>query len=115
MQAEGTVSHTMTATNFTFSYWTPAQMLTHHASNGWALESGDLFGSGTISDVERSSWTTYAEICEKGRTTVQVDDETRNFLDDGDEVILHACAEKKDSISFGFGECRGKVLSTIPL
>ena len=60
----------MTATNFTFSYWTPAQMLTHHASNGYALESGDLFGSGTVSGVECSSSATYAEICEKDKKTV---------------------------------------------
>ena len=30
-------------------YWTPAQLLAHHASNGCNLRPGDLLGSGTIS------------------------------------------------------------------
>lgn len=115
MRINGEVPHNMTSTNFTFSYWTPAQMLTHHASNGCALESGDLFGSGTVSGVERCSWATYAEICEKGDKTVQVGTETRNFLDDRDEVIFRACAEKEDFIAIGFGECRGTVLPASPL
>src|SRR5262249_33874538 len=29
-------------------YWTPAQLLTHHASNGCNLCPGDLFASGTV-------------------------------------------------------------------
>ena len=61
-----------------------------------------------MSGVERFSWATYAEICEKGKKTVQVGDETYNFLNDGDEVILRARAEKEDFISIGFGECRGQ-------
>lgn len=33
-------------------YWSPAQMLTHLTSNGATLRTGDLLGSGTISDAE---------------------------------------------------------------
>src|SRR5690606_14859878 len=33
-------------------YWTVAQLLAHHASNGCNLRPGDLLGSGTISGPE---------------------------------------------------------------
>jgi fumarylacetoacetase len=36
-------------------YWTLAQMLTHHTSNGCNLRPGDLFASGTISGPSRES------------------------------------------------------------
>ncbi|MBY0261743.1 MAG: fumarylacetoacetase, partial [Phycisphaerales bacterium] len=36
-------------------YWTVAQMLVHHASNGCNLQPGDLLGSGTISGPEKGS------------------------------------------------------------
>ena len=34
-------------------YWTTAQLLTHHASNGCDLRTGDLLGSGTISTAAK--------------------------------------------------------------
>ncbi len=33
-------------------YWSPAQLVTHHASNGCVLQPGDLLGTGTISGPE---------------------------------------------------------------
>ena len=36
-------------------YWTVAQMVAHHASNGCNLRPGDLFGSGTMSGTEPNS------------------------------------------------------------
>ncbi|MGZ3371821.1 MAG: fumarylacetoacetase, partial [Gemmatimonadaceae bacterium] len=36
-------------------YWTAAQMLTHHTSNGCNLRPGDLFASGTISGPDKGS------------------------------------------------------------
>ena len=42
-------------TNTRNLYWTFAQMLTHHASNGCPLVPGDLVGSGTVSGLEPES------------------------------------------------------------
>ena len=36
-------------------YWTVAQLLTHHASNGCNLQPGDLLGSGTVSGPKDES------------------------------------------------------------
>ena len=36
-------------------YWTPAQLLTHHASNGCNLRPGDLLATGTISGPDEGS------------------------------------------------------------
>ncbi|MBD0276186.1 MAG: fumarylacetoacetase, partial [Acetobacteraceae bacterium] len=41
--------HRLARSNARHLYWTPAQMVAHHASNGCDLRSGDLFGTGTIS------------------------------------------------------------------
>ena len=38
--------------NFKEMYWTMAQMLAHHASNGCNLRPGDLLASGTVSGRE---------------------------------------------------------------
>jgi len=46
---------------------------------------------------------------------IQVGDENRTFLEDGDEVILHGRAETKEFVSIGFGEYRGIVSPAIPL
>jgi fumarylacetoacetase len=35
--------------------------------------------------------------------------ETRGWLQDGDEVILRARAERPGHVAIGFGECRGRV------
>ena len=38
--------------NFKEMYWTMAQMLAHHASNGCNLRPGDLLASGTVSGAK---------------------------------------------------------------
>ena len=38
------------------------------------------------------------------------DGTSRQFLEDGDEVILRTYAQKDNYPRIGFGECRGKVL-----
>ena len=49
MREKNAPPQTVTETNYNISYWTPAQMVAHHASNGCNLEPGYLFGSGTVS------------------------------------------------------------------
>jgi fumarylacetoacetase len=40
----------MTTSNLKYIYWTPIQRLSHHASAMCGLATGDLLGTGTISD-----------------------------------------------------------------
>lgn len=49
MRAENSAPYRLSRGSFSDMYWTLAQMLTHHASNGCNLRPGDLIASGTIS------------------------------------------------------------------
>ena len=49
MRAAGAAPHVLSRSNASMLYWTVAQMVAHHTSNGCNLEPGDLFGSGTVS------------------------------------------------------------------
>ena len=52
------------------SYWTFAQMLTHHASNGCNLQPGDLIAGGTVSGPHPDSRACMAEISERGKEPI---------------------------------------------
>jgi fumarylacetoacetase len=91
-------------------YWTLAQMLAHHTSNGCNLRAGDLIASGTVSGAEEGSQGSLLEITQRGSKPIQLPTgEERAFLSDGDEVILRGYCEKEGYVRVGFGECRGSV------
>jgi fumarylacetoacetase len=83
--------------NFRDMYWTVAQLVAHHTSNGCNLLPGALLGSGTISGPEPDSRGCLLEL-------------GRGFLEDGDEVIMRAYCEREGLARIGFGECRGVVI-----
>jgi fumarylacetoacetase len=92
-------------------YWTPAQMLAHHTSNGCNLRPGDLFASGTISGPTPDSRGCLLERTWRGADPLVLPNgEARKFLEDGDEVILRAFCEREGSVGIGFGECRGTLI-----
>lgn len=92
-------------------YWTPAQMLTHHASNGCNLQPGDLLATGTVSGPTRDSVGSLLERTRRGAEPLELPNgETRKFLEDGDEVILRGWCEREGYPRIGFGECRGRVI-----
>jgi fumarylacetoacetase len=101
---------------FSAMYWTVAQMLTHHASNGCNLRPGDLLASGTVSGPEKSSRGCLLELASRGQEPVTLSNgETRAFLQDGDEVIMRGWCERAGFRRIGFGECRGVVRPAAPL
>jgi fumarylacetoacetase len=98
-------------TSFHDMYWTLAQMLAHHTSNGCNLRPGDLIGTGTISGSDEGSLGSLLEITRNGRRPVELTpDESRTFLLDGDEVIFRAWCERKGFVRIGFGECVGTIV-----
>ena len=110
MRAAGATPFVLSRTNSRALYWTPAQMVAHHSSNGCDLRAGDLFGSGTISGEAESSFGSLLEITRSGRHKLKLPNgETRGFLEDGDEVILTARCERAGVPTIGFGSCRGQV------
>ncbi len=99
--------------NFKEMYWTAAQMLTHHASNGCNLRPGDLLASGTVSGTTKDSRGCLLERTWRGTEPLRLPTgETRTFLEDGDEVIMRGYCERAASARIGFGECRGRVVSS---
>ena len=49
MREKGLPPHRISHSNTTDLYWTVAQLVAHHTSDGCNLLPGDLFGTGTIS------------------------------------------------------------------
>ena len=91
-------------------YWTFAQMVAHHASNGCNLRPGDLIGSGTISGPGKGERGCLLELTWRGTEPLALPTgESRKFLEDGDEVILSGYAEREGARRIGLGECRGVI------
>jgi len=101
-------------------YWTVAQMVAHHTSNGCNLQPGDLFGSGTVSGDEHGPGVETAgcllEMTRGGQKPITLaNGEQRAYLADGDEVIFRGFARRDGYATIGFGECRGTVTEAISL
>ncbi|HVZ66172.1 MAG TPA: fumarylacetoacetase [Lacunisphaera sp.] len=91
-------------------YWTLAQLVTHHTSNGCNLSPGDLLGSGTVSGSTPESCGCLLERTHRGTEPLHLaNGEARAFLEDGDEIILRGYAEQPGFRRIGFGECRGMI------
>ena len=103
-------AHCLARSNFRHSYWTPAQIVAHQASNGCNLRTGDLLGSGTISGPTPDALGSLLEITQGDRNPVTLSSgETRAFLDDGDEVILRGRCVRDRFVAIGFGEAAGLI------
>jgi fumarylacetoacetase len=95
---------------FQSMYWTMAQMLTHHSSNGCNLRPGDLLGSGTVSGPEVGSRGCLLEMTRRGAEPLSLPSgESRTFLEDGDDVTFRGWCERDGAARIGFGECRGEI------
>jgi fumarylacetoacetase len=91
-------------------YWTLAQLLTHHASNGCNLRSGDLLASGTVSGPLPEERGCLIELTRRGADPIRLPTgEIRKFLEDGDEVLLRGYCQREGFPRIGFGECRGTI------
>ncbi|HUR92589.1 MAG TPA: fumarylacetoacetase [Gemmatimonadaceae bacterium] len=110
MRDEGAEPFRISRGSLSDMYWTPAQMLTHHASNGCNLRPGDLLASGTVSGSSEDSRGCLMELTSRGARPVALPNgEQRRFLEDGDEVLMRGCCRRTGFVSIGFGECRGVV------
>ena len=111
MREAGIAPEVLGRSNFRDMYWTLAQMLTHHASNGCNLRSGDLLASGTISGDGAGARGCLLELTSRGKNPVTLPTgEQRKFLEDGDEVILRGFCERPGTRRIGLGSCRGTVV-----
>ena len=86
-------------------------MVAHHTVNGCNLQSGDLFGTGTLSGPSANQAGSLLELSQGGKKPMHLaNGETRTFLEDGDCIVLRGYCERNGARRIGFGECRGTVL-----
>ena len=110
MRAEGIAATRLSQASFATMYWTLAQLVTHHASNGCNLRPGDLIGSGTISGPAKDNRGCLLELTWRGNEPLTLPTgEVRRFLLDGDEVSIRGYCEREGAVRIGFGECRGVI------
>ncbi len=110
MRTENIEPHLLSRSNTKDLYWTIGQMLTHHASNGCNLQTGDLMATGTVSGKEKSERGCMLELTWRGTEPLTLPSgETRRFLEDGDEVIMKGFCEREGFRRIGLGECRGRI------
>jgi fumarylacetoacetase len=79
-------------------FWSAAQMLAHMTVNGASVRTGDLYASGTVSGSDRSQWGSLIELYDN-----------KEFLADGDEVVISGSAPAVDGGRLSLGEVRGIV------
>jgi fumarylacetoacetase len=114
MRAAGSAPHILSRGSADAAmYWSVAQIVTHHSSNGCNLQPGDLIGTGTLSTDSATGLGSLLEISQGGKQPMTLPSgETRSFLEDGDEVILKAWCEADGAARIGFGECVGRVVAS---
>lgn len=102
----------ISSSSFRDMYWTLTQMIAHHTSNGCALRTGDLIGSGTVSGPHKKNGGCLLELTSKGAEPLELQaGVSRCFLEDGDEVIISGYCERPGFRRIGLGACSGTILA----
>jgi fumarylacetoacetase len=110
MLRDGIAPAVIARTNFAGMYWSMAQQLAHASVNGALVRPGDLFGSGTISGSDPSSYGSLIELTWRGARPLELPGgEQRAFLEDGDEIALRGRCSRDGLRSIGFGTARGRI------
>ncbi len=110
MREQGIAPLRLSRAHFRELYWTLAQLVTHHTSNGCNLRPGDLLASGTVSNAAKDSRGCLLELTWRGAEPLTLPTgEARKFLEDGDEAVITGYCENASAIRIGFGECRAIV------
>ncbi|NOU52442.1 fumarylacetoacetase [Pseudoalteromonas sp. JBTF-M23] len=111
MREEQQTPAKLSESSFKHSYWTVAQMVTHHTVNGCNFLPGDMLGSGTQSGPEHEEAGSLLELSRGGKETITLTNgEERKFLEDGDKVIMRGWCEADGFNRIGFGSVEGTVL-----
>ena len=111
MRARGDAPLCICRTNTRHLYWTFAQMVAQHVSNGCNLCPADIVASGTVSGPTDEMCGCLLELTARGTLPFDLPGgESRLFLEDGDEVILRGRAERDSFVGISLGEARGVLL-----
>jgi fumarylacetoacetase len=112
MREAGQTGDRIALSNFSdAAYWSVAQLVTHHTVGGCALNSGDLFGSGTLSGPLPHQAGSLLELSQGGKQAITLSNgEQRTFLLDGDRITLRGHCTREGFRRIGFGDCSATVL-----
>ena len=107
----GPITTTITETSAKNLLWSFPQMVAHHTIAGCPMRPGDLLGSGTISGNDERSRGSLLEQNGGGKRVIKLADGTeRQFLADGDTVVITGVCGTEDTGLVGFGECTGTIV-----
>ena len=115
MREAGIAPERISRGNLCDLYWSLAQLIAHHTSNGCNLRAGDLLATGTISGPDEGSEGCLLEMKHRANAVRLPTGEQRTFLETGDRVILRAYAQWPGLPRIGFGECSGVVTEAAPM
>jgi 2-keto-4-pentenoate hydratase/2-oxohepta-3-ene-1,7-dioic acid hydratase in catechol pathway len=111
MRDEGHTPTRISTSSFKHSYWTVAQMVTHHTVNGCNFMPGDMLGSGTQSGPTHEEAGSLLELSRGGKEKITLSNgEQRSFLEDGDNVVMRGWCEKEGFVRIGFGSVESTIL-----
>jgi fumarylacetoacetase len=113
MRQTGALPVMLSKANLRDLYWTIAQLLTHHTSNGCNLRPGDLLATGTISGPGDGSEGCMLEKKIRREPIHLPSGELRSFLEDGDQVVFRAFTRMPGLPRIGFGECIGTIVGAV--
>ncbi|VVT11406.1 fumarylacetoacetase [Erythrobacter sp. EC-HK427] len=110
MRESGDAPHRLSHGPMTAMYWTAAQLVAHHSAGGCNLQPGDLLGTGTLTSGAEGGEGSLIELTKGGKQAITLPNgETRTFLEDGDEIVIRAYAERDGFARIGMGECRAVI------
>ncbi len=96
-------------------YWTVAQMVAHHTSNGCNLRAGDTLATGTVSGPARATAGCLMELTRNGTEPLELaNGERRLWLEDGDEVLLTGMCVMDGVAVVRIGSCSGRIGAAAP-
>ena len=113
MRRSNTAAEVISHSNFKYLYWSIAQQLAHATANGATISPGDLFASGTISGPEPDSYGSLIELTWRGERPLRLaTNETRAFLEDGDEVTMTGRCQLPGKPAIDLGAVRGAIVES---
>jgi fumarylacetoacetase len=113
MRETGAAPMLLGRSNLRNLYWTVAQLVTHHTSNGCNLRAGDLLATGTVSSPDTGSEGCLLEKQHNAGPIRLPSGEVRTWLEDGDRVTLRAYAQRPGLPRIGFGLCSGTISGAV--
>ena len=112
MREQGLEPLRLSQNSFLNMYWTLAQMVTHHTSNGCNLRTGDSLGSGTVSGPQNDALGCLLEITRQGVRRIADRRSRGGFCSMATRCCSAATVSERGNATL-VGECRGTIVPAV--